>query len=187
MASHAQKIILLALILAIAVPISKCGEEESSRRLEDLCSETNRSSKCRNILKSNWNRFNLSDDRAVAGVVVALAIAKSEEIYDEIYRHHLDSGDEWLKSKYLSCAINFYDANCNLEMARRTLDFDEFPDISDDVDDVEEKVMSCRREFREESLDPGRAGDSSEEIGLYLEMIRAAVGRVPKEEEEALI
>ncbi|KAG6398141.1 hypothetical protein SASPL_139594 [Salvia splendens] len=183
MASHSQKIILLALILAIAVPISKCGEEESSRRLEDLCSETNRSSDCRNILKSNWNRFNLSDDRAV----VELAIAKSKEIYDGIYRHHLDSGDERLKSKYLSCAINYYDANCNLEMARRTLDFDEFPDITGDVDDVEEKVMSCWREFREESLDPGRARDSGEEIGLYLEMIRAAAGRVPLEEVEALI
>ncbi|KAL1538424.1 hypothetical protein AAHA92_27174 [Salvia divinorum] len=186
MASNSQKTILLALILAISIPISKCGEEESSTRLDELCSENNRPNDCRNILKSEWSRFDLSDDRAVAGAVVELAIAKSKEIYDRIYQHHLDSGDEGLKSKYLSCAISYYDANCNLEMARRTLDFDEFPDISGDVGGVEEEVVSCRREFREESLDPGRARGADEEIGLYLEMIRAAAGRVPKEEAEAL-
>lgn len=183
MASHWQKLIFMVFILiSIRIPIST-GDEERSRRLEDLCSDTKRSNECRTILRSELNRFQNSDSRTFAGGAAELAIAKFKEIYDKIYQYHSDCRDNRLKAKYLSCAINYYDASCNLELARRILDFDEFPNISDEVDDAEEELMNCRRELAEESLDPSRVGVLKEDIGLYLDMVRAAAGRIPNDED----
>lgn len=186
------KISFIALILTLAIPVSTDHIEKSRRLkhsenieqfLKDLCSETEKSNECWNILKSESNRFNNSDDRTVAGDVADLAIAKSKEIYDEIYQYHLDSKDEELKKKYLLCAKNYYDANCNLVLARRNLDFDENPNISNEMSDAEEELNNCEREFKEESFDPARVGDRNEELGLYLGIVRAAATRLPNDDD----
>lgn len=183
-----RKISFIALILTLAIPVSAGDHAERSRRsenieqfLKDLCSETEKSNECWNILKSELNRFTSSDERTIAGDAADLAIAKSKEIYDELYQYHLDSEDEGLKKKYLLCAKNYYDANCNLVLARRNLDFDENPNISNEVSDAEEELNNCEHEFEEELFDPARVGDRNEELGLYLGIVRAASARLPSD------
>ncbi|KAH6758896.1 hypothetical protein C2S51_019131 [Perilla frutescens var. frutescens] len=194
MASHSQKITFIALILTIVIPLSTCHRERSRRlehsndteqHLRDLCSKTKRSDKCWNILKSALNKFddNSDDQYFMASVVTDLAITKSKEIYDRVYQYHLDSNDEGLKEKYFSCSKNYYNANCNLVLARRNLEYDEYPNILDELDDVEEELKICRQKFREESFDAGRVRDQNEEFGLYVDIVRAAAGHLPNNED----
>ncbi|KAH6820327.1 hypothetical protein C2S53_016991 [Perilla frutescens var. hirtella] len=194
MASHLQKITFIALLLTIGIPLST-GDRERSRRLKhsndteqhlrDLCSETKRSDECWNILKSALNKFhdNSDDQYFMASVVTDLAITKSKEIYDRVYQYYSNSNDDGLKKKYFSCSKNYYNANCNLVLARRNLEYDEYPNISDELDDVEEELKICRQNFREESFDAGRVKGQNEEFGLYVDIVRAAAGRLPKNED----
>lgn len=181
MASHSQKIILVTLILTIAIPVStshrkKWGEssKDTEQYLRDLCTKTDRSEECWKILKPELYRFGDSDEGTVAGAVIDLAIAKSDEIHDKLKQDYSDSKNDELKEKYNSCSRNYNDVNRNLVAARRDLDSDVRRNIAVQIKDAGEELKKCKREFEKESFDPAHIRDRNKEIGLYLEIVRAA-------------
>ncbi|XP_057811527.1 pectinesterase inhibitor-like [Salvia miltiorrhiza] len=184
MASYSQKTIFIALILAMAAPISTSHrrrwrrsdrEWNSEQYLRDLCSETDRSDVCWNILRSELHRF---DDGDIAAGVIDLAVAKSKAIGDQLNQWYRDSNDDRMKNKYHSCSKNYDDVDRNLEQAQRNLDSDDNRRISDQIDDAEEELEECRREFGSGSFDPGHVEDRNNELRLYLDMVRVAVNRL---------
>lgn len=183
MASYWQKkIFIIALILAIAIPISTARRRRSKdadKYLRDLCSKTDDSKKCWNILEPKSHQFADPDERDVANVVIELAIAKSKEIRDKLgQRSFSDSDNGKLKQKYRSCSKNYNEIDRNLELAQRSLDSDDYRNISDQIDDAGEELKRCRLDFVADPLDPSYIGDPNTEFGLYLDMVRVSVGRL---------
>lgn len=192
--SYRQKLFIsITLILTIAIPITTAHRRRSRRSqhdsfsdsvpdseqcLRDLCSDTERPDVCSTILKSESNRFENSDDRDVAGGVIDLAIARSNEIRDTLEQWFTDSTDDSVKDKYRTCSENYGDVGRNLEEARRSLDSDDYRRISVGVADGEDELEKCRREFETESFDPGHVADRVSEIRVYLDMVKAAADRL---------
>lgn len=179
--------IFIALTIAIAVPSSTSHRRRSRRSndpdsdnteqyLRDLCSETDKSDVCWNILKSELRRFDDCDDRDITDGVIDLAKAKSETIRDQLSQWYRDSNDDRLKEKYHLCSENYNDVYGDLEEASRNLGLDDYRKISDQVEDAEDKLDECRREFGSDSFDPGHVGDRNKELGLYLDIVGAALG-----------
>lgn len=187
MASHLQKAIVITLILAIAIPISTAHRRRRGRRsdddtekyLRDICSGTDRSDDCWNILKSELHRFHGdSNGRGVVNAVIELAIAKSKEIRDKLDRWFSDSDNDELKEKYHSCSENYDDGERSLEKARRDLDdSDDCGRISDKINGAGEELEKCKRVFGSDSFDPAHVGDRNKELQLYLDIVRAAADR----------
>ncbi|KAH6777849.1 hypothetical protein C2S51_009161 [Perilla frutescens var. frutescens] len=182
--------IFIAVILAIAIPNSTCHRRRRSRRsdflnrhdteqnLRDLCSRTNRSDVCLNILKSELHRFDNSDDRDIVDGVIDLATEKSKVIGEQLDQWFRDSNDDNLKEKYHSCSDSYNDVERNLQEMHRNLDSDDYRRISSQIDDAEERLKECKREFGSNSFDPGHVGDRNNELKLYLDMVRAASDRL---------
>ncbi|KAH6764453.1 hypothetical protein C2S52_013398 [Perilla frutescens var. hirtella] len=181
-----RKMIFIAVILAITIPISS-GHRSRSRRLDnsnkddiekylrDLCSETDKPDMCWNILKSELHKFdNDSDDIDIIDGVIELAIEKSKEIRDKLDQWFSDSNDENLKKKYHSCSKNYNEVDRNLEEAHRNLDSDDYRRIFDQIDDAEDELDKCKQEFGSDSFDPGHVRDRNNELVLYLDIVRAA-------------
>ncbi|KAH6795829.1 hypothetical protein C2S51_036815 [Perilla frutescens var. frutescens] len=181
-----RKMIFIAVILAIAIPISS-GHRRRSRRLDDsnkddtekylrgLCSETDKPDMCWNILKSELHKFDDdSYDIDIIDGVIELAIEKSKEIRDKLDQWFSDSNDENLKKKYHSCLKNYNEVDRNLEEAYRNLDSDDYRRISDQIDDAEDELDKCKQEFGSDSFDPGHVEDRNNELGLYLDIVRVA-------------
>lgn len=215
MASFLQRMILMALILTIAIPISIGHREKSEnesdggddyepesdgrddsgnerdggddseivRYLRDLCSDTKKSKQCWKIIKPEITRFTDTDSKNVAGVVIELAIEKSGEINDKLNQLHHDSGDDALKEKYKSCSKNYNDANHNLESVKGNLYSSDCQGIPAQVDNVEQELKSCKHEFNKKSVDPAHVKDKNKEFGHYVEIVRAATNRVPREKD----
>lgn len=197
--SNSQKFILIALLIAVAAPISTAtrdqwtrSEEETAQHVKDLCSKTSRSDDCWRALKPELNRFESSDDRATVGAALDLAIAKSDQIHDKLNQLYADSKNEDLKEKYITCSKNYNDVNRNMVVARSALDSGADKNIPVQVKDAEEELKNCRKEFGEkegmdlarsvigwffgkEVFDPARIRDRNKELGLYLEIVSAAL------------
>ncbi|KAL8033896.1 hypothetical protein ABFX02_13G186000 [Erythranthe guttata] len=185
MAYYLHRIIFIALVLAIAVPSSLGRREKSEieKDLRNLCSQTNRTKECWYFVKSEINRFNQSDFKGVAGVVIDLAIAKSDAINDLLNRLYQGSKDEKLKEKYLSCSKNYNDANRNLYLAKINLDSDHYQNIPIQIEDTVEELDSCRREFVKGSFDPAHIRNRNKEFRLYVEIVKVATDRLVKEKD----
>lgn len=185
-------IILIALILAITIPISSAhrrrrrrshhdhnsdSSDETEHSLRDLCSETDRSDACWDILKPEIRRFDGSDDGDIADHVIDLAADKSKEIRDKLKQWHSDSDNDELKKKYHSCSKNYNDVDHSLKEARKNLD-------SDQVEEAEKELEKCEREFDGDSFDPAHVGDRNKELRLYLDMVRVASDRLENYDQE---
>lgn len=177
--------IFIALIFTIAIPISMGHREksETEKDLRDLCSQTNRSKECWKIIKSELTRFNDNDYRSVAGVIIDLAIAKSDDIHEKLNQLYKDSRDDTLKDKYISCSKNYNDANRNLVVAKRNLDSDDYRYIPVQIDDAVQELKSCRRGFDRDSFDPAHIRNRNKEFGLYLDVVKVATDRLLKEKD----
>lgn len=182
-----QRMILIALILTIAIPItnghreisenksdsgddyepesdsrddsdpgSDVGENDSKieHYLRDFCSDTKKSEQCWKIIKPEINRFTDTNIKNVAGVVIDLAMNKSNEIKDKLNQLHQDSGDDELKKKYISCSINYNDANNDLDIAKGNLNSNDYRRIQDPVYDIEKELKRCKHQFGKMSYDP---------------------------------
>ncbi|KAL8508406.1 hypothetical protein ACS0TY_018860 [Phlomoides rotata] len=191
-----HRVILIALILSISIPISighgehfKNDKSEDSepdskigRYLRRLCSDTKKSKQCWKIIKHEIDRFTDTDIRNVAGIVLNLAIEKSDEINDKLNHLHLDSRDDSLQEKYLSCSNNYNDPHHNLKIAKGYLDSDhDYQRIHDRVDDVAKELKSCKHQFWEKSFDPSHIKDNNKEFGEYVEIVRTATQRFVRE------
>ncbi|KAL1535471.1 hypothetical protein AAHA92_28245 [Salvia divinorum] len=98
MASYWKKTIIIALIVAIAAPISAADNRRSRRShhgsnpddaeqyLRDLCSETDRPDECLHVVKSELHRFDHGGD--INDKIIALASEKSKEFRDQLKRWH---------------------------------------------------------------------------------------------------
>ncbi|KAL8033890.1 hypothetical protein ABFX02_13G185400 [Erythranthe guttata] len=184
MAYYLHRIIFVALVVAIAVPSSLGRRERSDLEndLRDLCSQTNKTKKCWNIIKSEFSRFSDADgNKGVAGVVIDLAIAKSDEIHDKLNQLYDDSKNDELKEKYLSCSKNYNDASRNLDLARRNLDSDDYRNISVQIDDTSDELKSCRHEFKKDSFDPAHIRNRNKEFKIYVEIVKVATDRLLQE------
>ncbi|KAL1535468.1 hypothetical protein AAHA92_28243 [Salvia divinorum] len=185
MASYWKKTIIIALIVAIAAPISAADKRRSRRShhgsnpddaeqyLRDLCSETDRPDECLHVVKSELHRFDHGGD--VNDKIIALASEKSKEFRDQLKRWHKDSNDEGLKEKYRSCSSNYNDINRDLQQLRRSLDSDDDRKISDLIKDIEHELDECRREFGRGSFDPGHVEDRNNELGIYSDLVKGVV------------
>ncbi|KAI3455857.1 hypothetical protein Pfo_012520 [Paulownia fortunei] len=185
MASSLHIIMSIALVFTIAIP-SSLGRREKSEvetDLRDLCSQTNKSKECWKIIKSEFSRFDDTDYRSVAGVVIDLARAKADEIHDKLNQLHEDSRDDNLKEKYLSCSKNYNDAHRNLVVAKRNLDSDDYRNIPVQVDDTVQELKSCRREFDKDSFDPAHIRNRNKEFRVYVEIVKVAVDRLLNEKD----
>ncbi|KAL1538425.1 pectinesterase inhibitor-like [Salvia divinorum] len=186
MVSYLQKLLFIALAIAIAVP-SSTGHRRRSRKshgsdtekyLRDLCSDTNRSDVCWNILRSEARRFDSGDDGDVAGGVIDLARTKAKEIYGKLRKWHKDSSDEKLKDKYHLCSENYNDLLRDLKEASKKLGSSDHQKILDEIDDAEDELDECRQLFGSGSFDPGHVEDRNDELGVYLDVVRAAAVRL---------
>ncbi|KAH6764433.1 hypothetical protein C2S51_015682 [Perilla frutescens var. frutescens] len=152
--------------------------DDTEQTLRDLCSEIDKSDMCWNILKSELHRFSDSNDRDIFDGVIDLAIEKSKEIHEKINQWFSNSNNDKLKDKYNSCSKNYNDIDRNLEEARKNLDSDHYQKISDQINGAREKLNKCKHEFGADSFDPAHVRDRNNEIGLYLDMVRAAEDRL---------
>ncbi|KAL8508424.1 hypothetical protein ACS0TY_018882 [Phlomoides rotata] len=187
MSSFLQRVVIPLLIFTIATPISmgdfeevsepRINDSEISRYLRDLCSDTEKSKQCWKIIEPEINRFTDTDIRNIAGVVIDLAIVKSRDISDQLNQLYRDSGNDALKEKYRSCSQNYYDANSNLDFVRRSLNSGNFQEITSVVDNAEEELKSCKREFGRESFDPAHTRNRNKEFRNYVDIVRTATNR----------
>ncbi|KAG6395414.1 hypothetical protein SASPL_146059 [Salvia splendens] len=188
MASWWKKTIFIALIIAIAIPTSLAhkrrfrrsddsNSDDAEQYLRDLCSETDRSDACLNIVKSELHRFNhvIGD---INDKIIDLALEKSEEFRDQLKQWHKDSNDERLKEKYRSCSSNYNDINRDLQELQRNLDSDDDRKTSDLIEDIEHELDECKREFGQGSFDPGHVEDRNNELGIYSDLVRVAIDRL---------
>ncbi|PIM99408.1 hypothetical protein CDL12_04582 [Handroanthus impetiginosus] len=178
-----HRIISTALIFMITIP-SSLGHRDISqteRNLRDLCSLTRNSTECWKIIKSEYGRFDDTDYRSVAGIVIDLAIAKADEIHDKLNRLHEDSRNDELKGKYLSCSKNYNDANRNLDLAKRNLISNDYRNIPVQINDTLEELRSCRRAFNNDSFDPAHIGNRNREFGHYVDIVKVATDRLLRE------
>ncbi|KAG6398142.1 hypothetical protein SASPL_139595 [Salvia splendens] len=190
MVSYLQKLLFIALTIATAVPFSTSHRKRSRKShgsnsgdntekyLRDLCSETDRSDVCWNILRSEVRRFDSGGDRDIAGGVIDLAIAKSKEIHGKLRKWHKDSDDKKLKEKYHLCSENYNDVFRDLKEAVKKLGSDDYREILDEIDDAEDELDECRQLFGSGSFDPGHVEDRNDELGVYLDVVRAAADRL---------
>lgn len=184
MASISKRIIFVALIITIAVPTSMCSREgwrrsddsdkNTEQFLRDLCSQTNRSSDCWKILKPESYRFNGSDNKTAVEAVIDLAANKSKIIHDRLNKLYVDSGNEQLKEKYISCSKNYNDVNRNLVVAQQDIDSNNHVSIRIQLKDAVEELESCEKEFESGSFDPAHIGDRNKELRLYLDIVSVA-------------
>ncbi|KAK6150195.1 hypothetical protein DH2020_017720 [Rehmannia glutinosa] len=130
------------MIAAISPSLGHREKPEIEKHLRDLCSQTNKTKECWTIIKSELTRFNDTDYSAVTGVVIDLAIAKADQIHDELNRLFNGSTDDKLKYKYLSCSKNYNDANRNLVLVKRNFDSNDYRNIPVQIDDTIEELKS---------------------------------------------
>ncbi|KAG8384141.1 hypothetical protein BUALT_Bualt04G0087400 [Buddleja alternifolia] len=168
MAYSVHKIIGIVLLFAFAIPTALCHEDDSDIEtiLRDLCSQIERSKECVDIIKSELSRFEDSNCKDVAGPVMDLAKEKAEQIRDKLKELHEDSNDDKLKKKYQSCSSNYNDVSRDLDMAKKSFDSNDYQNIPEQVDDTEEELQSCMKEFDEGAFDPAHVRDRNEEFGV---------------------
>ncbi|KAL8513001.1 hypothetical protein ACS0TY_019245 [Phlomoides rotata] len=197
MASYLHRVILIfALFLSIAIPIS-IGHKETSknksddfepdsddgddseieRYLRDLCSDTKKSKQCWKIIKPEISRFTDTDSRNVIGVVLDLAIAKSDEIHELLNQLHSDSGDDSLKEKYESCANNYEQARNNLGNVHAYMSEHDYYFVQECVNVAAKNLKSCEHQFGKTAFDPAHIRDRNKEFGRYMEIVKTAKER----------
>ncbi|PIN22707.1 Pectinesterase [Handroanthus impetiginosus] len=178
-----QRIISSALIFLIAIP-SSLGHRDISQtetNLQELCSQTRNSEECWQIIKSEHVRFNETDYRSVAGIVIDLALAKADEIHDKLNQLHKDSRDDQLKEKYLWCSKNYNDANRNLDLVKRNLNSNDYRNIPVQINDTLEELRSCRSQFDNDSFDPAHIRNRNKEFRNYVDIVKVATDRLLRE------
>ncbi|KAL8512982.1 hypothetical protein ACS0TY_019227 [Phlomoides rotata] len=124
------------------------------------------------------------NSRNVSGVVIDLAIAKSDKIND-LLNHPLsginqlyhDYGDDSLKEKYESCSNNYNDAHHNLEILKGYFDSDDYQRIHKCVHDVAKELKSCKHQFGKNDFDPAHIRNRNKEFQRYVEIVRTATQR----------
>ncbi|KAG8370073.1 hypothetical protein BUALT_Bualt14G0079700 [Buddleja alternifolia] len=175
-----RTILFIALFVAFTIPSSLCHKDDSNSEtiLRDLCSRIERSKECVDIIKSELSRFEDSGCNDVAGPVIDLAREKAEQIRDMLNKLHEDSNDDKLKEKYLSCSSNYNDAGRNLDLAKRSFDSNDHRSIPEQVNDTEEELESCRREFDEGAFDPAHIRDRNKEFEVYVDLLKVTIDRL---------
>ncbi|KAL3616759.1 hypothetical protein CASFOL_039153 [Castilleja foliolosa] len=185
--------IFIALIITIAISPSLGRREKSDRErshhhrekrdvensdieqeLRDLVSQTNDTNESWKIIKPQLSRFNDTDPKIVADVILDLAITRGDEIHEQLNRLHEDSRDDDLRSKYLSCSRNYKNAISNLERARENLGSDEFDNIFVKIDETIEELNRCGVEFEGDSFDPAHIRNRQKEFGNYVNLVKVA-------------
>lgn len=175
----------IALILVIAVPSSTSETEKRIRSersddteqyLRDICSETDNSDVCWNLIEPELHRFDKTDDEEIIDGVIDLAREKSKEVQEQLDNWYKDSKDDKLKKKYHSCSKNYKNIEHDLEKVQKILDSDDYDKIWDKIDNAGEKLDKCRKEFEEGSFDPGYVEDRNNELKVYLDLVRVAAG-----------
>lgn len=185
MASLWQNTLLIALIVAISIPSSTSeiakwrrrtdDSDDTERYLRDLCSETDNSDECWDIVKPEVHRFEHSDDGEIINRMIDLARERSEKIYDQLNDWYKDCKDEKLKKKYHSCSKNYKEIGKNLEKVQKNLDSDDVEKILKKIDKAGEKLDKCREEFKEGSFDRGHhVRDRNDELKVYMDLVRSA-------------
>ena len=165
MASYLHKTILIALILAITIPISSARYRIKSKTSNDVVQQ----------LRDHCSE---SDSVSIADCTISVAMQKAEAFSDELYKWYKDTNDVKWKEKYRLCSKNYIEVDRNLKMARRSLDSDDYRIISDQIDDAREELDKCKCEIGPSLFEPGHVVDRNNELGLYLIFARAATGRL---------
>ncbi|KAG8385144.1 hypothetical protein BUALT_Bualt03G0011200 [Buddleja alternifolia] len=172
----------IALLLAFAIPSSLGHRDDSDKEndLRDLCSQVKKSKECLDIIKSEFRRFEDTDCKGVAGPVIDLAREKAEEIRDMLNGLHKDSRDDKLKDKYISCSKNYNDASRDLDLAKRYFDSNDYQHIPVQVDEIEQELKNCKREFNKDAFDPAHIRNRSKEFRVYVDLVKVAIDRLLK-------
>ncbi|KAG8385147.1 hypothetical protein BUALT_Bualt03G0011500 [Buddleja alternifolia] len=169
---------LVSIVKVTADNLNMKDDSDSETILRDLCSQIERSKECIDLIKSQLSRFEDSGCNNVAGPVIDLAREKAEQIRDMLRELHEDSNDDKFKGKYESCSSNYNDASRNLEEAKRSLDSNDYQNIPKQVDDTNDELEGCRREFDENAFDPAHIRDRNKEFGLYVDLLKVAIDRL---------
>ncbi|KAL3616762.1 hypothetical protein CASFOL_039156 [Castilleja foliolosa] len=188
MAYSSLTMIFIALIIMIAISPSLGRRERSHhhrekpdvensdiiQELRDLVSQTDDTEESWKIIKPQLIRFNDTDPKIVADVILDLAITRGDEIHEQLNRLHEDSSDDDLRSKYLSCSRNYKNAISNLEVARENLGSDEFDNSLIKIDETIEELNRCGVEFEGDSFDPYHIRNRQKEFGNYVNLVKVA-------------
>ncbi|KAG8363820.1 hypothetical protein BUALT_Bualt19G0062000 [Buddleja alternifolia] len=175
---HETMFIALVFVFAIPFSLGHRYDSDSETILRDLCSQIERSKECIDLIKSELGRFEDSGYNDVAGPVIDLAREKAEQIRDMIKELHEDSNDDKLKKKYLSCSSNYNDVSRDLDVAKKSIDSNDYQNILEQVNDTEDELESCRREFDEGAFDPAHIRDRNNEFGLYADLLKVSIDRL---------
>ncbi|KAL7142204.1 hypothetical protein ABFS83_08G108500 [Erythranthe nasuta] len=179
--SYYLRNIFIALVLAIAVPSSLGGDwnimtkPEVEKYLSDLCSQTNNTDYCLNLVESEVNGSNNTTILSVALFALDSAKETVDKVHEDLERSYNETKDANLKNKYLQCSYNYNDAIRNFELVKKTFSNGDCEHILHRIDDTVEDVNRCSREFSDYSFEEGYLNwMTNNEFRTRLEFLRAA-------------
>ncbi|KAL7089631.1 hypothetical protein ACP275_13G196200 [Erythranthe tilingii] len=179
MAYSLHRVILIALLFAIAVP-SSLSHTEVEKDLMHYCSHTgDMKIECRQIIQSEFmNRFNNAEIRGVVDIAMNLTITKASEISGKLVRLSDISKDENLIHKYLLCSQNYRVVLLNLDLAHRNLHADYYRNALVQIDNTVAELKSCSHEFTKDLFDPAYIRNMNKEFRLYVEIFKVTLDRL---------
>lgn len=190
MASYSQKLILITLILTITIPISTAHRRRWGRRspsrddddaeqfLRDICSSHEKADTCLSLIKGDPRLFDNSNSADAVSDVIDLALEKINAFGEQLNKWYEDTNDDSIRDRYRTCAENYDDVRAHIKDARSDFGSDDFRSVADRVDEARDELERCNRVFGAGSIDPGHVGNRNNEIGIYLDIVRAATTRL---------
>ncbi|KAL1537591.1 pectinesterase inhibitor-like [Salvia divinorum] len=192
MASFTQKLILITLILAVAIPISTAhrrrwrrrspsrgrGDDNAEQFLRDICSRHEKADACLSLIKADPRLFDNSDNAGAVSDVIDLALEKTGAFAEQLNKWYEDTNDSSIRERYGSCAESYDDVRDRLEDAKRDVGSDDFRSVGDRADEARDVLERCERVFGPGSIDPGHVENRNNEIRIYLDIVRAATTRL---------
>ena len=191
MASYSKKLILITLILTITIPISTAHRRRWGRRspsrgddknaeqfLRDICSNHEKADACLSLIKGDPRLFDNSNSADAVSDVIDLALEKINAFGEQLNKWYEDTNDNTIRERYGSCAENYDDVRAHIEDAKRDFGSDDLRSVADRVDEARDELDRCKRVFGPGSIDPGHVENRNNEIGIYLDIVRAAATRL---------
>ncbi|KAG8385145.1 hypothetical protein BUALT_Bualt03G0011300 [Buddleja alternifolia] len=195
---NTSSVLILISIILVTVTPSSASNQMTGIEIKHLCSKTSNSARCYKLLKSNHHTD------CLAGSSVDLAYNKANKIRSELNSFSKATHDSHMRNIYNSCSKNYDDAIRDLEVAKqnlnsdikgknqevkfivsivkprprwakRSFDSNDYQNIPEQVDDIEEELESCRHELDEGASDPAHIGDRNKEFGVYVDLLMGAI------------
>ncbi|CAA3008487.1 pectinesterase inhibitor-like [Olea europaea subsp. europaea] len=139
--------------------------------IQHICSKTHNSTKCLNQFKSDPRSLN-TDIKGLTGVAIDLAMNKSNAVHTQYNRLYTETKDSKLQEKYIACCKSYNDAIRDLQLVRKYLDINHYRFILVELNDALQEVMSCRKAFKKEPIDPSNMDYHNEEFKLLWEIVK---------------